>query len=78
MLRVDILLSKDDKVPERLIEALQAELEKRIQPDYSDAIIRVRVSSSKSIEISGCSKDEKECLLGIIENIFNSDEWLPE
>lgn len=78
MLRVDILLSKDDKVPKKLVEALQSELEKRITELYNGAIIRVRVSSSKSVEVSGCSKEEKEQVLSIIEKVFTSDDWLPE
>lgn len=78
MLRIDVLLSKDDKVPKKLIEALQSELEKRITTLYSGAIIRVRISSGKSIDVSGCNKENKEKVLKIIENVFNSDEWLPE
>lgn len=78
MLRVDVLLSKDDKVPKQLSEALQNELDKRISALYNGAIVRVRISSSKSVEISGCNKDDRENVLKMIENVFNSDEWLPE
>ncbi|GAA5108477.1 hypothetical protein GCM10023211_10830 [Orbus sasakiae] len=78
MLRVDVLLSKDDKVPKQLSEALQNELDKRISALYNSAIVRVRISSSKSVDVSGCNKDDKEKVLKIIENVFNSDEWLPE
>lgn len=78
MLRIDILLSKDDKVPMVIVDALQAELEKQIQPLFAESIIRVRVGSSKNIEITGCAKDDKENILNIIETIFTSDDWLPE
>lgn len=78
MLRVDILLSKDDKVPQPIIDALQCELTKQIQVISNDAIIRVRVSSSKNIEVSGCDKEQKERVLSIIEQVFTSEDWLPE
>lgn len=78
MVRVDILLSKDDKVPKKLVDALQVELEKRIHKYHDDAIVRVRISSSKSVDVSGCNKDDKDKLLKIIENVFNSDDWIPE
>lgn len=78
MLRVDVLLSKDDKVPQKIIDALQMELEKQIQTMRVDSIVRVRVSSSKNIEVSGCTKEDKEKVLAIIENVFMSEDWLPE
>ncbi|WP_392559381.1 DinI-like family protein [Orbus mooreae] len=78
MLRVDVLLSKDDKVPQKIIDALQMELEKQIQAMRVDSIVRVRVSSSKNIEVSGCTKEDKETVLAIIENVFMSEDWLPE
>ncbi|WP_392551196.1 DinI-like family protein [Orbus wheelerorum] len=78
MLRVDILLSKDDNVPPKIIDALQIELEKQIVSLHSDAIVRVRVSSSKNIDVSGCTKEEKQTVLAIIENVFTSEDWLPE
>lgn len=78
MIRVDILLSKDDKVPAKIVDALQQELEKHVHKKYEDAIVRVRISSSKSVDVSGCNKDDKDKLLKIIEHVFYSDDWLPE
>jgi len=78
MLRVDILLSKDDKVPPKIIDALQIELNKQLCSIRSDVIVRVRVSSSKNIDVSGCTKDEKQTVLAIVENVFTSEDWLPE
>lgn len=77
MLRIDIILSKDDKVSSQMISLLQAETEKRIHELYPDAIIRVRTSSSKMINISGTKDGEKDEVLRIIEDIFYSDDWLP-
>lgn len=78
MLRVDITLSKDDKVPTKIVDALQVELEKRVRQSYADAIVRVRVTTSKTINITGCTKEEHPIIMTLIENTFNDDEWLPE
>lgn len=78
MLRVDITLSKDSKVSKKLADALQVELEKRVHRMHSGAIIRVRITTSQTINVTGCTKEEHPVIMKLIENTFNDDEWLPE
>lgn len=79
MLKIEILLSKDEKATQVIADALQAQIEKKFKPLYPDVFTRVRVGTGKKCDISGIKdKDELERINEMLEDIFFSDEWLPE
>lgn len=79
MLKIDILLSKDEKATQAIADALQIQIEKKLSPLYSDLFVRVRVGTGKKCDILGVKdKDERTRIDEMLEAIFFSDDWLPE
>ncbi|WP_392559770.1 DinI-like family protein [Orbus mooreae] len=79
MLKIDILLSKDEKATQAIADALQIQIEKKLSPLYSDLFVRVRVGTGKKCDISGIKdKNERARIDEMLEDIFFSDDWLPE
>lgn len=82
MRRLDIRLAKvHDKTQAaqqlELVEKLQQILPQRISALFEDIHIRVRLSSSSAVELSGFrSKEEKEQLMAFLEELWTDDSLL--
>lgn len=77
-MRVEIILAKTDNVPAKMMTALENEVKKQVSVIDAEALVRVRESTSKEIIISGCLNETKKQIMDLIENIFTSDDWIPE
>jgi DNA-damage-inducible protein I len=81
MLRIEILFDKNAKTKPDLaiMDALSAQINKRMQKQYDEFNLRVAYSSSSSLVISGTkNSQEKENINQILEEIWADDSWLPE
>nr|WP_314263880.1 DinI-like family protein [uncultured Moellerella sp.] len=81
MLRIEILFDKlaAQKPSADVMDALKAEIERILKPQYPDMVTRVAMSSAQSINISGAKiNDDKVKIQEILEGIWLDDAWLPE
>jgi len=75
-MRIEIMLDKNQKVSQAVIDAFQAEVHSRVGSLFPSTIVRVRQGSISSIELQGFSLDEdKRRLNQIIRNVWEDDSW---
>ncbi|WP_313188940.1 DinI-like family protein [Pantoea sp.] len=76
-MRIEIMIDKNQKVSQAIVEAFQAEIHSRIVSIYPATTIRVRQGSVSRIEMQGFSLDEdKQRISEIIQNVWEDDSWL--
>ncbi|EKT55563.1 DinI-like family protein [Providencia sneebia] len=81
MLRIEILFDKNalQKPTDVMLHALEAEIQRKLSPQYPDMVTRVAFSSSQRINISGTKlTQDKARIEEILEEIWQDDGWLPE
>lgn len=63
MMRIEIMIDKEQKVSQATIEALESEIIKNLRPQYPKMAIRIRKGSANGIELSGLRQedDKKKC-----------------
>jgi len=62
-MRIEIMIDKEQKVSQATLDALESELIKNIQPQYSNMAIRIRKGSVNGIELSGLRMGEDKKML---------------
>ena len=77
-MRIEVLFDKQAKVSQVMMNALAMEIEKKILPKFPKANLRIALSSSTSIQISG-SRNEGDYanVQQILQDIWEDDSWLP-
>ncbi|UBX49006.1 DinI family protein [Providencia alcalifaciens] len=81
MLRIEVLFDKNSpqKPNSLVLQALESEILRKLQPQYPDMVTRVGFSSQQAINISGTKiADDKLRIEEILEEIWMDDGWLPE
>lgn len=81
MLRIEILFDKNapQKPSDVMLQALEAEVARKLSPQYPDMVTRVGFSSGQRINISGTKlAQDKVRIEEILEEIWMDDGWLPE
>nr|WP_303621938.1 DinI-like family protein [Providencia rettgeri] len=80
MPRIEILFDKESKQKpsDKTRNALQEQIIKRIGDRFGPLSLRVAMSSSQSLTISGTkTDDEKEEIGQLLEEIWQDDSWIP-
>lgn len=76
-MRIEIVIDKEKKISQSVLDALEAELYKRLEPLYSQTSIRIRKGSADGIELSGLKLDEdKAQVMELIQQVWEDDSWL--
>ncbi|EPK2720449.1 TPA: DinI family protein, partial [Klebsiella pneumoniae] len=52
-MRIEIMIDKEQKISQAILDALEAELYRNLQPIYPKTAIRIRKGSANGVELSG-------------------------
>ncbi|PNK65212.1 DinI family protein [Pantoea sp. FDAARGOS_194] len=78
-MHIEIILDKNQKISQPVIDAFDAEVNKRVTAIFPDAVIRVRQGSYTKIEMPGLKVDEdRRRLSDLLQNVWEDDSWLIE
>ncbi|RAR65431.1 DinI-like family protein [Pantoea ananatis] len=76
MMRIEIMIDKEQKVSQATIEALESEIIKNLRPQYPKMAIRIRKGSANGIELSGLRQDDdKKNVMDILQAVWEDDSW---
>lgn len=76
-MRVEIMIDKEQKISQALLEALESELYRNLRPLYPKTAIRIRKGSATGIELSEVRQaEDKERVMGILQQVWEDDSWL--
>lgn len=77
MLRIEVRFDSSKKVAAKVLDALRTEIEKQVLSSYERGVVRVVKGSSAGVTITGVSDEDQKSIMEAIEEIWNSDSWLP-
>jgi len=78
-MHIEIILDKNQKISQPVIDAFDAEVNRRVTAIFPDAVIRVRQGSYTKIEMPGMKVDEyRRRLSDLLQNVWEDDSWLIE
>ncbi|MDU5838394.1 MAG: DinI-like family protein [Pantoea sp.] len=78
-MRIEIMLDRNQKISQPVIDAFDAEVNRRVTAIFPDAVIRVRQGSYSKIEIPGLKVDEdRRRLSDLLQNVWEDESWLIE
>lgn len=76
-MRVEIMIDKEQKISQALLEAFESELYRNLRPLYPKTAIRIRKGSANGLELSGLKLDEdKKRVMEIMQQVWEDDSWL--
>lgn len=83
MKKIDIRFAKerDSKkaiMQDKIIVKLQQVLPERIATKFDDVNVRIRISTSQGVDLSGFSSEEKEKMLEFLEEIWNDSSLIDD
>ncbi|MCX2191956.1 DinI family protein [Pantoea agglomerans] len=75
-MRIEIMISKQQKISQDILAALEAELYRNFLPVYPNTTIRIREGSASGVTLSGVRQDDdKENVMGILQSVWEDDSW---
>lgn len=75
-MRVEIMIDKEQKISQALLEALESELYRNLQPIYPKTAIRICKGSANGLELSGLKLDEdKTRVMEIMQYVWEDESW---
>lgn len=78
-MHIEIMLDKNQKISQPVIDAFDVEVNRRVTAIFPDAVIRVRQGSYTKIEMPGLKVDEdRQRLSDLLQNVWENDSWLIE
>ncbi|WP_312081535.1 DinI-like family protein [Pantoea septica] len=76
-MRIEIMLDKNQKLSQSVIEAFHDEINRRVVALFPDAVVRVRQGSHTRIEMPGLKIDEdRRRVNDLLQNVWEDDSWL--
>ncbi|MGC1009534.1 DinI family protein [Pantoea agglomerans] len=76
-MRIEIMLDKNHKISQSVVEAFREEVSKRVTALFPDAVVQVRQGSYTKIEMPGVKVDEdRRRLNDLLQNVWEDDSWL--
>lgn len=76
-MRIEIMLDKNQKISQSVVEAFREEVIKRVTALFPDAVVQVRQGSYTKIEMPGVKVDEdRRRLNDLLQNVWEDDSWL--
>ncbi|MGC1008108.1 MULTISPECIES: DinI family protein [Pantoea] len=77
MMRIEIMLDKNQKISQSVVDAFREEVHKRVTALFPDAVVQVRQGSYTKIEMPGVKVDEdRRRLNDLLQNVWEDDSWL--
>jgi len=77
MMRIEIMLDKNQKISQSVVEAFREEVSKRVTALFPDVVVQVRQGSYTKIEMPGVKVDEdRRRLNDLLQNVWEDDSWL--
>lgn len=77
MMRIEIMLDKNQKISQSVVEAFREEVSKRVTALFPDAVVQVRQGSYTKIEMPGVKVDEdRRRLNDLLQKVWEDDSWL--
>ncbi|WP_313118501.1 DinI-like family protein [Pantoea septica] len=78
-MRIDIMLDKNQKISQPVIDAFDAEVSRRVCALFPDAEVQVRQGSHTKIEMPGLKLDEdRRRVSELLQNVWEDESWLIE
>lgn len=76
-MRIEIMLDKNQKISQSVVDAFREEVHKRVTALFPDAVVQVRQGSYTKIEMPGVKVDEDQRRLNdLLQNVWEDDSWL--
>jgi len=76
-MRIEIMIDKEQKISQALLEALESELYRNLRPLFPKTAIRIRKGSANDIELSGVRQaEDKERVMEILQQVWEDGSWL--
>ena len=77
MMRIEIMLDKNQKISQSVVDAFREEVHKRVTALFPDAVVQVRQGSYTKIEMPGVKVDEdRRRLNDLLQNAWEDDSCL--
>lgn len=77
MMRIEIMLDKNQKISQSVVEAFREEVSKRVTALFPDAVVQFRQGSYTKIEMPGVKVDEdRRRINDLLQNVWEDDSWL--
>lgn len=77
MMRIEIMLDKNQKISQSVEDAFRQEVHKRVTALFPDAVVQVRQGSYTKIEMPGVKVEEdRRRLNDVLQNVWEDDSWL--
>ncbi|POT99525.1 DNA damage-inducible protein I [Escherichia sp. ESNIH1] len=75
-MRVEVTIERTKKLPDGAMSALESELSKRLNNQFSGCRLTVRRATTDSLSIMGGDKDQKKIVETILQETWESaDDW---
>ncbi|BAN99305.1 hypothetical protein E05_45390 [Plautia stali symbiont] len=76
-MRIEIMLVKNQKTSQSVVDAFREEVDKRVIALFPNAVVQVRQGSYNKIEMPGVEVDEdRRRLNDLLQNVWADDSWL--
>lgn len=73
---INITLSKEQKMPQQMVDAFESELNRRVNNKFPDSHVTVKRALMTGVEILGFPDDsDRERLDGIIQEVWQDESW---
>ncbi|MGY3867689.1 DinI-like family protein [Aeromonas bivalvium] len=78
-MRLEIIIDRKKQVSPDIMAALEQELLKQLGRHFPDIQVRVAGGSNMALNITRASKEEKELLEELVQEVWeNAESWMPE
>ncbi|MBS7131959.1 DinI-like family protein [Pantoea sp. NGS-ED-1003] len=78
-MRIEIMLDKNQKISQPVIDAFDAEVSRRVCALFPDAEVQVRQGNHTRIEMPGLKLDEDRSRVNeLLQNVWEDESWLIE
>ncbi|MEK0167964.1 DinI-like family protein [Pseudescherichia vulneris] len=75
-MRVEVTIERTKKLPDDAMPALESELSKRLNDQFSGCKLTVRRASTDSLSVMGGDKEQKKTVETILQETWESaDDW---
>lgn len=75
-MRVEVSIAKSKKLPVGALPAFENEFRDRLERRYDNCALSIRLRSEDGLSVSGASDDEKEQVMELLQETWESaDDW---
>ncbi|MBW7983931.1 DNA damage-inducible protein I [Enterobacillus tribolii] len=75
-MRIEVTLDKRNPLPNGALEALSSEFSRRVNRDFPDTAVQIRLAGGNTLTVMGGLKVEKDRIEEILQETWESaDDW---